>query len=61
MASRPMLGAMKTNKNKKAMTFGEFIEGIYDTCGRQSANGIVRLAVKSHLVEFRKHYRFKLR
>ena len=44
---------MKTNHKRKTLTFGEFIAGIYDACGRQKAKGIVRLAVKAHWVEFR--------
>jgi hypothetical protein len=52
--------AMKTNHKKRALTFGEFVEGIYDTCGSRKAKGMVRLAVKSHLVEFRGHYRFRV-
>jgi hypothetical protein len=43
---------MKTN-HKRVLTFGEFIAGIYDACGRQKAKGIVRLAVKARWVEFR--------
>jgi hypothetical protein len=49
---------MKTNPEKKALTFGEFIAGIYDLCGKRKASGIVRLAVKTHLVEFCGHQRF---
>jgi hypothetical protein len=45
--------AMKTNLKKKVLTFGEFIAGVYDACGRQKAEGIVRLAVEAHWVEFR--------
>jgi hypothetical protein len=56
--SRPILQAMKTNCRKKPLTFGEFIASVYDACGRQKAEGIVRLAVNTHLVEFRGHDRF---
>jgi hypothetical protein len=38
--------------------FGEFIMAVYDAYGRQKAEGIVRLAVKARLVEFRGHDRF---
>jgi hypothetical protein len=31
---------------------------VYAACGRQKAEGIVRLAVNMHLVEFRGHDRF---
>jgi hypothetical protein len=44
---------MKANQEKKALTFGEFIAGVYDACGKHKAKGIVRLAVNAHLVEFR--------
>jgi hypothetical protein len=49
---------VKANQKKKALTFGEFIMAVYDTCGGQKAEGIVRLAVNVHLVEFRGHDRF---
>jgi CheY-like chemotaxis protein len=48
---------MKTNCRKGHLTFGEFIMAVYDACGRQKAEGIVRLAVKARLVEFRGHDR----
>jgi hypothetical protein len=46
---------MNANQEKKALTFGEFIMAVYEVCGRQKAEGIVRLAVNVHLVEFRGH------
>ena len=49
---------MKANQEKKALTFGEFIVGVYDACGRQKAEGIVRLAVNARLVEFQGHDHF---
>ena len=49
---------MKTNCRQKALTFGEFIARIYDICGERKASGIVRLALKAHLVEFRGQRRF---
>ena len=48
---------MKANCRKGHLTFGEFIMAAYDACGRQKAEGIVRLAVNAHLVEFRGHDR----
>jgi hypothetical protein len=51
---------VKINHKKKALTFGEFIAGIYDACGKQKARGVVRLAVKVHWVEFRGHDRFMI-
>jgi len=44
---------MKTNCRKKHLTFGEFIMAVYDACDRQKAEGIVRLAIKARLIEFR--------
>ena len=49
---------MMINHKKKALTFGEFNASVCDACGRQKAEGIVRLAVNAHLVEFRGHDRF---
>jgi hypothetical protein len=49
---------MKTNGRNKALTFGEFIASVYDACDREKAKGIVRLAVKAQLVEFRSRQRF---
>lgn len=46
---------MKTHSMKKNLTFGEFIERVYDVCGKRKARGIVRLAIKAHLIEFRNH------
>jgi hypothetical protein len=51
---------VKINHKKKALTFGEFISGIYDACGKQKAKGIVRLAVKTHWIEFRGPDRFMI-
>jgi len=43
-------GAMKTNPKKKNQTFAGLIAEIYDTCGKQRAKGIIRLAGKAHLI-----------
>jgi hypothetical protein len=48
---------MKTNYGKRFLTFGEFIAQVYEVCDRRSAKGIVRIAIKSHMVEFRAHHR----
>ena len=42
---------MKVNHERKALTLGEFIMAVYDTWGERRAIGIVRLAVKAHMVE----------
>ena len=44
---------MKTNPTKKQLTFGDFVAGSYCAWGKQKAIGIIRLAIKSHLIEFR--------
>jgi len=46
---------MKTHGRKRNLTFGEFIERVYDVCGKRKARGIVRLAIKAHLIEFCNH------
>ena len=51
---------MKTNCRKRHLTFGEFIMAVYDACGRQKAEGIVRLAVNARLLEFRGRDRFEI-
>jgi hypothetical protein len=48
---------MKTNYRKKALTFGEFIARVYEVCGQRKARGMVRLAIKAHLIEFRGQHR----
>ena len=48
-----MLRFMKNRNMKKNLTFGEFVERVYDVCGKRKAGGIVRLAIKAHLIEFR--------
>jgi hypothetical protein len=37
---------------------GEFIASVYDAYGKRKARGIVRLAIKAHLIEFRGQQRF---
>lgn len=44
---------MRMNCRKKSLTFGEFIECVYDVCGQRKAGAMVRLAIKSRLIEFR--------
>ena len=43
---------MKAQQKKKPLTFGEFVEGVYQTWGKEKAKGIIQLAVKTHVVEF---------
>jgi hypothetical protein len=43
---------VKTNDAKRAMTFGDFIDGAYRAWGTRRAKGLVCLAVNARLVEF---------
>jgi hypothetical protein len=49
---------MRTSHAKKPLTFGDFVTRVYDTCGQRQAKGIVRFALKAHLIEFRGPQRF---
>ena len=49
---------MRTNHKQKALTFGDLIEDGYRVCGKRKATGIVRLAIKAHLIEFHGQQRF---
>jgi hypothetical protein len=44
---------MKANLGKKPLTFGDFVAGGYHAWGKRKAEGIIRLAIKSHMIEFR--------
>jgi hypothetical protein len=46
---------MKNQGKKKRLTFGEFVEGVYNVYGKRRAGGFVRMALKSHMVELRRH------
>jgi hypothetical protein len=43
---------MKINHKQKTLTLGEFIASVYDARDKYKARGMVRLAIKAHLVEF---------
>jgi hypothetical protein len=55
-----ILRPMKTKQMKRALTFGGLIENFYNAYGQRSANGILRLAVKAHLVAFHGRNRYDL-
>jgi hypothetical protein len=40
------------------LTFGDFIAGSYRAWGKRKADGIIRLAIKAHWIEFRGQHRF---
>jgi hypothetical protein len=44
---------MKIDRRKSTITLGEFIASVYDVCGSRKAVGILRLAIKTGLIEFR--------
>ena len=44
---------MKIHPKQKQLTFGDFVAGGYRAWGKRRALGIIRLAVKSHMIEFR--------
>jgi hypothetical protein len=49
---------MNTKGKKNKLTFGDFITAAYRAWGARRAKGFVRLALESHLVEFRGRQRF---
>ena len=49
---------MKINHKQKVLTLGEFIASVYDVHDKYKARGMVRLALKAHLVEFCSPQRF---
>ena len=51
---------MNPKPKNQALTFGEFVAGVYDACGKKRATGIVRLAFKANLVEFCGRQRFAI-
>ena len=55
MKANQTIPAMKDRFKKKPLTFGEFVAACYRACGKRRANGVIRLAVKSHMIEFRGH------
>jgi|GEM_PF-2497295 len=46
---------MHTAHTTKLLTLGEFIIGVYDTCGEHRAGVIVWLTFNTQLVVFRRH------
>jgi hypothetical protein len=51
---------MKINHKQKTLTLGEFIASVYAAPDKYRARGIVRLAIKAHLVEFCSPQRFMI-
>jgi len=51
---------MKTHRPQKPLTFGDFVAGVYHAWGKRKANGMIRLAIKLQMIEFRGQQRFVL-
>jgi hypothetical protein len=49
---------MKDRPGRRPLTFGDFVVGVYHTWGKRKAKGIIQLAIKSHVIEFRGTERF---
>jgi hypothetical protein len=49
---------MKIRPKEKTLTFGDFVAGVYGAWGRAKAKGVVKLAVKIHVIEFLGRDRF---
>jgi hypothetical protein len=52
------ISPMKGHPGKRALTFGDFVAGVYRAWGKRRAKGIVQLAIKAHVIEFRGTERF---
>ncbi len=50
--------ARQIHRKKRPLTFGDFVAGSYRAWGKRKAEGMIRLAIKSHLIEFRGRERF---
>jgi hypothetical protein len=50
---------METKQGKNTLRFGDFIMATQDAFGERRAKGIIRLAVKTHQVEFEGAQRFE--
>ena len=49
---------LKGQKIKRPLTFGDFVAGAYEVWGQHKAKGIIQLALKMHVIEFRGPERF---
>jgi hypothetical protein len=52
------ISQMKAHPRRKPLTFGDFVAGVYDTWGKRKAKGIIDLAIKVHVIEFRGKERY---
>jgi hypothetical protein len=51
---------MKAKPGKRPLTFGDVVAGGYRAWGRRKAKGMIRLAIKLQMIEFRGQQRFVL-
>jgi hypothetical protein len=51
---------MKTQTQKKQLTFGDFVAGSYRAWGKRRAGGIIRLAIKARWIEFLGQHRYEV-
>jgi hypothetical protein len=49
---------MNPHSSKRPLTLGDFVAGGYRAWGKRRANGMIRLAIKLHIIEFRRQHRF---
>jgi hypothetical protein len=49
---------MNVNSSRRPLTFGDFVAGVCHTWGERRAKGIIDLAIKMHVIEFRGTQRF---
>ncbi len=47
------ISQIKARSRRKPLTFGDFVAGVYQACGKRKAKEIIELAVKAHVIEFR--------
>jgi len=48
----------KAHPEKSPLTLGDLVAGCYRAWGKRKAEGMIRLAIKSHFIEFRGRQRF---
>jgi hypothetical protein len=58
MMKADQISQMKAQPKRKPLTFGDFVAGVYHTWGKRRAKGVIQLAIKSHVIEFRGTERF---
>jgi hypothetical protein len=47
------ISRLKVDPRKRLLTFGDFVAGVYQTWGERRAKGIIQLALKMNMIEFR--------